>query len=534
MAQRPRTGALRTTVVKLTDVGKSRDHNEDTVRIEIPPEKTGHLQAKGALYIVADGMGGHEAGEVASEIAIQTFPQAYYAAPPTDIRGSLIHAARQANHAVFSRAQQMSGRKGMGTTLVAAAVRNTELYVVHVGDSRAYRLTPHGRFEALTKDHSWVQEQINAGILTEEMARNHPQKNVITKALGHGPDVEPTVSGPIPLQSGDIILLCSDGLSGPVRDEEMVAILKQFPPQEAVTRLIDLANARGGPDNVTAIVAQAEPWQSGQSLARELAPVPAMTGNLSGPQPGPPQPPPATTTNAPGGIPWKWVGLGVAALVAAAALITIVALLRGNLGGDTAPPTAIVEHTLPPTTPAPAATAPGPDADVTPVPGAAPTATALPARPTERPTPTRDPKDPQPEQPDCQVELPTLLEPTDNSSTYAGWQQTFKWQGGKLCGGVWQMTMDAQDWCQRVTGNEVTCSLPSNTGEHIWTVEWRADQQAAAEDNGLRVNPAWTLHLNQAPGSETCAPDEGSKPDCGKGKSPVWNSETCSWECRAN
>lgn len=534
MAQRSGTGPLpsqlRTTVVKLTDQGRTRDHNEDRVRVEIPQDSR-LLQAKGALYIVADGMGGHEAGEVASAIAIDVFPQAYYQDTQADLRICLQNAVRQANHAVFTRAQQSPGRKGMGTTIVAAAVRNGELYLAHVGDSRAYLLR-QGKFEPLTKDHSFVQEQIDAGILTEEMARNHPQKNVITRALGHGPEVTPTISGPIPLQPGDRLLLCSDGLSGPLRDEDMAAILKQHPVRDAVPQLVDLANERGGPDNISVALALVEPWQPNQPIAQELSPrqVAAPNGPLSGLSPAvPPTPPPATGT-----FPWKWVSIGAAAVVALLAIIAIILSFggRGRNGAEptpSTPPAQMVTSTADKTVATPIIS--DPDGTTTPLEA---TATAAPL--SSSPTPTESSGEllegggTEGSDPGCKPKLPTLVEPINGASKYAWQEVTFKWEGGERCGGEWQVTLNGEKVCPAVLEDTVTCAVELAPGEYAWRVQLHEVGNPHPRP-GMMTSPL-TLYLTEVGGGDEgiCSPDPASKPDCG-GDEPIKTENPCGWKC---
>ncbi|NBD36699.1 MAG: Stp1/IreP family PP2C-type Ser/Thr phosphatase, partial [Chloroflexi bacterium] len=253
MANGTGTLTVQTVAVKLTDQGRDRDHNEDCVGIHIP-SKVGILRTMGALHLVADGMGGHQAGEVASEEAREVVMREYYQPSSTtgslsldeDIAARLKRAVRKANEAVYTMSQSSAQRKGMGTTTVAAVVRAGEVHIANVGDSRAY-LFRDGKLRQITRDHSFVQEQIDAGILTPEMARNHPQKNVITRAMGHRPDVEVDTFGMQgKLRPGDKILLCSDGLTGPVRDEQVADILRRYPIDEAARRLVDAANANGG------------------------------------------------------------------------------------------------------------------------------------------------------------------------------------------------------------------------------------------------------------------------------------------------
>ncbi len=238
-------------VAQLTDVGRKREHNEDNMAYVIPKDPQ-VMARKGALFIVADGMGGHAAGEVASEIAVDTISTAYYPDEHEDVAVALLTAIKRTNTLIHQRAAENMLRSGMGTTSVVGVLRGNMAYVANVGDSRAYVIRK-GKIKQITQDHSWVAEQVRAGLLTEEQARTHAQRNVITRSLGTQPDVEVDIFVE-PLEEGDILLLCCDGLSGVVSDDEMRLIVERFPPQESVYHLIERANENGGPDNITAIV----------------------------------------------------------------------------------------------------------------------------------------------------------------------------------------------------------------------------------------------------------------------------------------
>ncbi len=243
---------LRLDVAQLTDVGRKRPHNEDNMAYVIPKDAQ-VMARKGALFVVADGMGGHAAGEVASEIAVETISNAYYQQDDNeDITVSLLHAIKRANALIHQRAAENMMRSGMGTTCVAAVLRGSTAYIANVGDSRAY-LVRAGQARQVSQDHSWVEEQVRAGLLTRDQARSHAQRNVITRSLGTQDDVDVDVFTE-QLFEGDTLLLCSDGLSGLVSDEDLRSIIGQYLPQESVYRLVERANENGGPDNITAIV----------------------------------------------------------------------------------------------------------------------------------------------------------------------------------------------------------------------------------------------------------------------------------------
>lgn len=251
--QRVKTRPLGLTVAQRTDVGRKRQHNEDSVAYIIPKDQE-LLTHKGALFIVADGMGGHAAGEVASEIAVDTVCTLYYQDPDTDIPTSLVRAIQYANAAIYQRATENEQHTGMGTTCVVAVLRESTAFVANVGDSRGY-LVRRGQVRQITQDHSWVAEQVRMGQMSEEEARNHSMRNIITRSLGPFPEVEVDIFVE-PVEEGDALLLCSDGLCGMVSDAEITSIVENFGPQESVYRLVECANEQGGIDNITTIVAR--------------------------------------------------------------------------------------------------------------------------------------------------------------------------------------------------------------------------------------------------------------------------------------
>ena len=267
---------LRLDVAQLTDVGRKRPHNEDNMAHVIPPDEE-TMARKGALFIVADGMGGHAAGEVASKIAVDTVTKAYYEDENEDIPPSLINAIRRANTIIHQRADEDTLRSGMGTTCVAAVLCGNIAYIANVGDSRAY-IIRQTHVKQISQDHSWVEEQVRAGLLTHDQARSHAQRNVITRCLGTQTDVEVDVFFER-LSEGDTFLLCTDGLSGSIREEDLSSIINQFVPQEGVYHLIQRANENGGPDNITAIVVRVLDVGADTPFARY--PVPAGTSGVT-------------------------------------------------------------------------------------------------------------------------------------------------------------------------------------------------------------------------------------------------------------
>jgi len=242
-------------VAQRSDVGRQRQVNEDRM-ISLIPEDAQVMAKKGALFVVADGLGGHSAGDVASEMAVNTVKDAYYADENYEVSASLLQAMKRANSAIYQANQSKNPppekNKMMGTTCVAAVLIADTVYVANVGDSRAY-IVRGDQVIQLSQDHSMVAEQIRAGLLTPDQARGHPQRNLIYRCFGEKADVEVDLFSEA-VQEGDLLVLCTDGLSNFVSDEELQEIVQRFGPQESVYRLVERANEHGGPDNITAIV----------------------------------------------------------------------------------------------------------------------------------------------------------------------------------------------------------------------------------------------------------------------------------------
>ncbi len=244
---------FRLSIAQRTDVGRLRPHNEDNVAYIVPKDTL--LQAKrGALFIVADGMGGHAAGEVASEMAVSNISTLYYQDNDSDVAASLLHSIKYTNAAIYQRAREQVEHNGMGTTCVAAVLLDKRAYIANVGDSRAY-LVRSGSIRQISQDHSWVAEQVRVGAMTEAEARIHEMRNMITRSLGSLPEVEVDIFIE-QVQEEDTLILCSDGLSGMVSDNEILQIIERHTPQECVHHLIEQANAHGGVDNITVLVAR--------------------------------------------------------------------------------------------------------------------------------------------------------------------------------------------------------------------------------------------------------------------------------------
>ena len=233
----------------LTDTGCQREINEDSISY-VKPNDPVKLASKGLLAIVADGMGGHSAGEVASNLAVQTISQAYYDSDG-DARSSLKSAFLKANQRIHEASREKAGLKGMGTTCTALVLQNGSAIAAHVGDSRLY-LVRDKNIYLMTEDHSAVMELVKHGLISLEQARHHPDKNVILRALGSNEDVEVTIwAEPFPVCEADTFLLCSDGLYDLVEDEEIKQIVLSSDPHTACQKLVALARERGGPDNIS-------------------------------------------------------------------------------------------------------------------------------------------------------------------------------------------------------------------------------------------------------------------------------------------
>ena len=228
-----------------TDVGKKRDNNEDALYICSDKE----------FYIVADGMGGHNAGEIASKKVTEIVSSNLKEKLEKLNQADIISAIEKANKSIFELSEKDDTLKGMGTTIVALTADCDRFIIAHVGDSRAY-LISNNEIKKLTMDHSWVQELINTGALTPSEAKDHPHKNVITRAIGISREVKIDIQQSI-WNKNDKILLCTDGLTSHVEDSDILNIISQNSDIWVCTQsLIDLANERGGSDNITVVLVE--------------------------------------------------------------------------------------------------------------------------------------------------------------------------------------------------------------------------------------------------------------------------------------
>jgi protein phosphatase len=233
-----------------SDIGCLRQNNEDSFGYW-EPEDDRLFQRKGRLAIVADGMGGYEGGQEASRLAVETLVAVYRDFSGDDPQAALIEGLQTAHEQIRQYSFDHPELRGMGTTCTAAAIVQDALYYVHVGDTRLY-LIRQGHITKVTRDHSYVGRLVESGIISAEEAENHPQRNILTAALGTNPDlVMDSSRQPEPLHPEDVLLICTDGLWGQVRDPEILDTVDNKSAEQAGRRLIDLARERGGPDNIT-------------------------------------------------------------------------------------------------------------------------------------------------------------------------------------------------------------------------------------------------------------------------------------------
>ncbi len=245
----------RVTVAAKTDLGRVRENNEDKFEYYIP-EDSPRLAARGLVFVVCDGMGGHAAGQIASELASKTFIDVYLNHPSTEPATALRAAVSAANRYVFDIASAIASRRGMGTTLSALALVQDKAFVAQVGDSRAYR-SRSGELARLTNDHTFVEEMVAKGILTLEQAERHEKRHMLTRAIGVEQNVDVDVFE-LDLQEGDRFLLCSDGLLNHVGDPDIGRTLADLPPSEATWKLVNQALIDGGSDNCTVMIVRVD------------------------------------------------------------------------------------------------------------------------------------------------------------------------------------------------------------------------------------------------------------------------------------
>lgn len=251
---------MRITSFGKSDVGRRREKNEDSFLVNDDL----------ALYAVADGMGGHLGGDIASKLATSTMQEVVDSLEsdpdvtlqegmhikPGEFQGYLRYAIKLSSKRIFERSHDEATLRGMGTTTVAILFRNNKIYIANVGDSRVYRIRD-GEISQMTRDHSLVGEQMRAGILTEEEAKSSRLKNIITRSVGFQEEVDADIDIRV-VRQGDRYLLCSDGLSNMLDDQEIQDIVSANGLKQACQRLIDVANERGGDDNITVVIAEVD------------------------------------------------------------------------------------------------------------------------------------------------------------------------------------------------------------------------------------------------------------------------------------
>ena len=247
---------LRISYGSCTDIGLVRSENQDAFG-KFPAENLDATTPKGQVFIVADGMGGHRGGREASALAVDTIQQAYFSDPSDLIEECLRNAFQKANEAIYRHGRSNPLLAAMGTTCSTLVVRENKAFIAHVGDSRVYRITRQN-VKQLTKDHSQVAEMVRRRELSKEQAKKHPQRSILYRALGVGPEVEVDIIPNLTLRADEYCLLCSDGLYNNVEDQEMQRFVITNPPSAACKALVDLSNDRGGQDNITVLVVHFE------------------------------------------------------------------------------------------------------------------------------------------------------------------------------------------------------------------------------------------------------------------------------------
>ena len=254
---------LMITFSQLSDVGLLRSENQDSCG-KFPPDSNDLYSPQGLLFVIADGMGGHRGGQQASHMAVTNISRFYLENKEMEIPQRLFQAFQETNLKIHQFAQSNAEFQGMGTTCTCLALKNDRAYIAHVGDSRAYRIH-RPAIEQLTHDHSQVAELLRQGILTEKEARQHPQRNLLNRALGARPAIDAD-SFELTVSPGDHFLLCSDGLTR-IEDETLKEVVLTNTPDKACQKLVQLANEMGGEDNVTVQVIRVD---SATSLREKL------------------------------------------------------------------------------------------------------------------------------------------------------------------------------------------------------------------------------------------------------------------------
>ena len=241
-----------------TDTGMRRSNNQDSHAV-VRASKAETWRHRGHLFMVADGMGAHAVGELASKLACDNIPHNYTKSKLATPTEAITKAFKEVGGLIHGKASANRDFQGMGTTASTLILLPDGALIAHVGDSRVYRIR-NGRIDQLSFDHSLAWELVRRNHLSAEQANKAVPRNVITRSLGPDPNIEVDIEGPLPVEPGDVFLLCSDGLSGPVEDPELGAFAANFHPKDACRYLLQLANLRGGQDNITVVMARVGPW----------------------------------------------------------------------------------------------------------------------------------------------------------------------------------------------------------------------------------------------------------------------------------
>ena len=245
----------RVTIAAKTDLGRVRENNEDKYEFYCP-EDDRTLASRGQVFIVCDGMGGHAAGQIASELAVKTFLDTYLHHPAEDPTIAMHAAVQAANRWVLDNARAFPQRRGMGTTLSVLILLQDEAHIVQVGDSRVYLLR-EGKLRMITTDHTWVEEAVKMGMITAEEAEHHQYKHVLTRAIGNEDGFMPDLFRE-PLQTGDLYFLCSDGVMNHVADATIEEALNRYAPADAAFAIVNSALLGGGSDNTTVVIVRVD------------------------------------------------------------------------------------------------------------------------------------------------------------------------------------------------------------------------------------------------------------------------------------
>lgn len=483
------------------DVGRGRAGKPNQDNLGLPPEWAQNLFAtKGRLYIVADGMGGAAGGQEASQIAVNTTFQVYYQDSDSDIARSLVNAIQAANAEVYRRGHSDPALQGMGTTIVAAVLRGDSLVVAHVGDSRAYLLRGSA-LHRLTQDHSWVQEQVDSGLLTHEQAARHEQRNVLSRNLGNEPRARPDVATHT-LIAGDALLLCSDGLWGVISDAEIAAVLQRQAGDPAAQTLIEMANQHGGPDNIAVLTLHVgAPARRPAAGGRQRLPLRLAAGVALVAVAG------AAAFLGRGRLPGA-SGTALATTPAPTSTATAIATAEGTaMASAPSTPTPTTPGAPPTSTLVPASTViPTATANTQTVPTPAPTASAV---ATETPaTPA--------------YAAPTLKAPADQSSYRVGQEIRLEWSWvGQLGADEW---FDVRVWQEGQPHNGVDWTKEraykyriGGSGAYFWSVAVIRGKDGKWEANRSPEAAAWGFSAREGDGGRKETPAPTPIPEHGGG-----------------